>query len=209
MIEKVKEDYQFGKMRPKRRSTKIISDLLVLSIPPWLLFIFEAFCVYSPASILSSVPLLSISSRVCKMDQDSYIRQIEGALKNAVSFVIREVLSQPKAPPKTDESNFDEEIENAKTSIQSMESVFDTMKNQLAEMEAARAEGPAAIADWRQRRKFKVPEEFTSAPSPRPTRGPLSQLEYQRYGRQMIMPEIGLEGGFALSNVWSSDSRAD
>ena len=41
----------------------------------------------------------------------------------------------------------------------------------------------------------------SSAPQLMPSRWPLSKDEYQRYGRQMIMPEIGLHGQLRLKNA--------
>jgi adenylyltransferase and sulfurtransferase len=39
-----------------------------------------------------------------------------------------------------------------------------------------------------------------SAPSPPPSKYPLTQEEYKRYGRQLIMPEVGLQGQLRLKS---------
>ena len=111
----------------------------------------------------------------------------------------------------------DQHIEQVKCHIQSIESIVDKLKSDFTEMEAAHAKGPADFENWRQQSDKRTKEVLNTWMKP-PLRGespsqeepnqgestrPLSQSEYQKYGRQMIMPEIGLDGLFALYSVWS------
>ena len=111
----------------------------------------------------------------------------------------------------------DQQIGQVKSHIQTIESIVDKLKRDLTEMEAAHAKGPAEFENWRQQSEKRTKEVLDTWIKP-PSRGEspsqeesnqgestrrLSQSEYQKYGRQMIMPEIGLEGLFALSSVWS------
>lgn len=47
----------------------------------------------------------------------------------------------------------------------------------------------------------KLPESQSAPPDPPTPRFPLSLAEYKRYGRQLIMPEIGMPGQLALKNA--------
>ena len=105
----------------------------------------------------------------------------------------------------------DQQIEQVKSRIQTIESIVDKLKSDLTEMEAAHAKGPTEFENWHQQSEKRTKEVLDTCMKPpsqeEPNQGestrPLSQSEYQKYGRQMIMPEIGLEGSFALSSVWS------
>jgi hypothetical protein len=77
-------------------------------------------------------------------------------------------------------------IEKVRLELRSVETKAATLKAQIAEAEEAyRIPSPSSLAE---------DNAATQQRSLHNASWPLQPSEYQRYGRQMIMPEIGLEG---------------
>lgn len=78
----------------------------------------------------------------------------------------------------------DDHIEKLRARLQSVESEADSLRTQIAEAEDSTL--PHSLGE----KSGKTQEPWEPSGEP----WTLQPGEYQRYGRQMIMPEIGLEG---------------
>ena len=89
--------------------------------------------------------------------------------------------------------NMEKEIQSLRTQISDLEHTIPAIKDELIRAEAA-CSHPCP----------NTPPEAASAGSQQDVY-PLSSDEYTRYGRQMIVPEVGLEGplGTPMLGVWS------
>lgn len=102
-----------------------------------------------------------------------------------------------------------EEVMDLRDKLESMEAKVATLEARLVEAEANTNRiaqtntGTVAPVDDHLADKISGGEK-SHGRSVGSTRWPLSPGEYTRYGRQMIMPEIGLEGWLVPpSSVWS------
>ncbi|CAI6339737.1 unnamed protein product [Periconia digitata] len=117
--------------------------------------------------------------------------------------------------------SLDQTVESLKRQIASHESLLEDLRRQLAE---AQFNQPPPGAQESQEQTFQASDDplahdlshgiaedymnevFAALSRPQgdhspPNRWPLSQDEYKRYGRQLIMPEIGLQGQLRLKNA--------
>ncbi|RFU26162.1 hypothetical protein B7463_g10166, partial [Scytalidium lignicola] len=85
----------------------------------------------------------------------------------------------------------DEAIETLKQQIAETEEKLGKLKQQLASLEVAHNGG--VLSD-------EAPRKVENVTVP-PTQYPLSAEEYRRYGRQMIVPSIGLQGQLRLKSA--------
>lgn len=73
-----------------------------------------------------------------------------------------------------------------------MDAKVESLQNEISQCESRLAALKQELAETEARQNQRLNGQKTVAPAP--PRWPLSLDEYERYGRQMILPEIGLEG---------------
>lgn len=89
----------------------------------------------------------------------------------------------------------DSQVKRLRDKIQTLEATLHNLKNELAAAEAQRNGQPNGLQRSEKPDKGAEVDEWP---------WPLQQSEYQRYGRQMIVPQVGLEGPLIHpSSVWS------
>lgn len=123
-------------------------------------------------------------------------------------------------------------IDSLRQQIASCEAILQDLRQQLAEAEhnqrqqekVQRKKKPLALAatdPLDHDMNFGIPDDFRTEvfavldheahsyghdSLEEPSRWPLETKEYKRYGRQLIMPEIGLQGEFRGVLIWKMNS---
>lgn len=91
--------------------------------------------------------------------------------------------------------NADRSAEELRSQIAALEHQLDSLKDQLASIEAAAAA------------QEQGPERHGKQDGPSDWRWPLAPEDYERYGRQLILPSIGIQGRGQTRPVSSVDER--